>query len=81
MPINQVVALLPDCILSFDLAKGATLADLANRLDHLGEGHVGMPTAMNLTMGVAQQSMSVLQPRTRFDQSISIVPPNGAARQ
>jgi hypothetical protein len=49
---NRVVALYADSALSFDLSKTATFADLADRVDRLGEQHIGTPTAiyMNFSM-------------------------------
>ena len=43
---NRVVALYADSALSFDLSKTATFADLADRVDRLGEQHIGTPTAI-----------------------------------
>ena len=48
LPTNQVMALFADGSNSFSLSKGATFADLADRLDHLGERHIGRPTAIYL---------------------------------
>jgi len=61
MPTNQVVALFADRALSFSLSSGATLADLADRLDDLGQRHIGMPTAIYLKFGMARQPIAVLQ--------------------
>lgn len=44
----QVMALFADNALSFGLSTGATFADLADRLEQLGERHMGMPTAIYL---------------------------------
>jgi hypothetical protein len=43
---NRVMALYADSALSFDLPSTATFADLAGRLDSLGERHTGTPTAI-----------------------------------
>lgn len=47
--------------LSFALSDGATLADLADRLDQLGERHTGLPTAIYCTFGMTRQP--VLHPQ------------------
>ncbi len=49
LPSAHVVALYSASALSFDLSNGATFADLADRLNHLGDGHAGSPTAIVLT--------------------------------
>ena len=59
MPTNQVTALFADSALSFRLANGATFADLADRLDHLGEQHIGMPKAIYLKFHMARRPISV----------------------
>ncbi len=51
---SQVMALFADRALSFNLAKDATFAELADRLDHLGEWHTGTPTAVYLKFGTAR---------------------------
>jgi hypothetical protein len=48
MQTNQVTALYVDSALSFKLSKTATFADLADRLDSLGDRHNGTPTAVYL---------------------------------
>ena len=53
-PTNQVVALFADAALSFGLAKDATFAHLADRLDHLDERHIGMPRAIYLKFSMPQ---------------------------
>jgi hypothetical protein len=40
---NHVVVLFPNSLLAFDLPRGATLEDLAERLAVLGERHDGAP--------------------------------------
>ena len=68
LPTNQAVALFSDSALTFNLSNGATFADLADRLDHLGERHVGTPTAIYLTLGssprvgMAQRPIPALRP-------------------
>jgi hypothetical protein len=52
---NQVIALFADSALSFSLPNCATFADLADRLQHFCEGHIGMPTTVYLTLGTARQ--------------------------
>lgn len=42
----HVVAAYADGVLSFNLSEGETFADLAARLDQLGERHLGVPTAI-----------------------------------
>jgi hypothetical protein len=64
-PANQVMALYADRALSFDLTNGATFADLADRLDHLGEWHTGVPSAIYLKFAMARHPVSVLQPAIR----------------
>jgi hypothetical protein len=61
-PAHHVVALFADRALHFRLFNGATLADLADRLDDLGQWHVGTPTAIYLKLGAASQPISVRQP-------------------
>lgn len=58
MPIHRVVALFADKALSFSLSAGATFADLADRLDPMGEWHTGLPTAVYLKFGTARQPIS-----------------------
>jgi len=48
LPTNQVMALFADRSNSFSLSNGTTFADLADRLDHLGDWHIGVPTAIYL---------------------------------
>jgi hypothetical protein len=62
MPENLVTALFADRALSFNLSKGATFADLADRLDQLGEWHTGMPTAVNLKFATVRHPVFDLQP-------------------
>jgi hypothetical protein len=51
--INQVVALYADSALTFDLSKTATFADLADRVDRLGEQHSGAPTAIYMKFSMS----------------------------
>ena len=53
VPESQVMALFADRVLLFPLSKGATLADLADRLERLDEWHTGLPTAVYLKFGIA----------------------------
>jgi hypothetical protein len=39
--------------LSFDLSKTATFADLADRVDRLGEQHTGTPTAIYMKFSMS----------------------------
>ena len=64
IPANEVMALFADRALSFSLSKDATLAELADRLDHLCKWHTGMPTAVYLRFGTARQPVRVPQPET-----------------
>jgi hypothetical protein len=59
---NEVMAVFADRALSFSLSKDATFAELADRLDHLGEWHTGVPTAVYLKFGAGRQPVCVLQP-------------------
>jgi len=52
-PDSHVMALFTDRVLSFPLSKGATLAELVDRLDRLDEWHTGRPTAVYLKFGIA----------------------------
>jgi len=63
IPTNQVMALYADRAVSFNLAKGATFAKLADRLDHPGDWHADMPTAVYLKFGAARRPAHILQPR------------------
>ncbi len=58
-PANQVMALFADRARSFSLARGATFADLAARLDDPGEWHTEPPQAIYLKFGAARQPVSV----------------------
>ena len=49
---NRVMAVFQDSRLSFDLARGATLAQLADRLGRLGEAHGGLPLYVELRVPV-----------------------------
>ena len=50
---NRVVALYAGSALSFDLSKTATFADLADRVDRLGEQHIGAPTAIYMKFSMS----------------------------
>jgi hypothetical protein len=58
---NQVTALFAGGALSFSLSKGATFADLAARLNDLGDRHLGMATAISMKFAVHQRAGSVLR--------------------
>jgi hypothetical protein len=49
---NRVTAVFQNSRLSFDLARGATLAQLAERLGRLGEPHGGLPLSVELRVPV-----------------------------
>jgi hypothetical protein len=49
---NRVTAVFQDSRLSFDLARGATFAQLAERLGGLGEVHGGLPLSVELRVPV-----------------------------
>ena len=46
---SRVTALFGHSALTFTLSKGATLADLADHLDHPGRRHQGSPVAIDIT--------------------------------
>ena len=54
-PSTRVMALYSNRALSFNLSKGATFADLADRLDELGGRRTGLPTAIMLKFARPQQ--------------------------
>ena len=49
---NRVTAVFQNSRLSFDLARGATLAQLAERLGRLGEANGGLPLSVELRVPV-----------------------------
>ena len=49
---NRVTAVFQNSRLSFDLARGATLAQLAARLGRLGEARGGLPLSVELRVPV-----------------------------
>ena len=49
---NRVTAVFQHSRLSFDLARGATFAQLAERLGRLGEAHGGLPLSVELRVPV-----------------------------
>ena len=49
---NRVTAVSQDSRLAFDLARGATFAQLAERLGRLGEVHGGLPLSVELRVPV-----------------------------
>jgi hypothetical protein len=62
IPASQVRALFADRAQSFSLASGATFADLAARLEHLGKWQRGLPHAIFLKFGAARQLVTIAQP-------------------
>jgi hypothetical protein len=54
-PTHQIIAVFVGSALSFALADGATFAELADRLDQLGERHSGPPTAIYCKFSVSSQ--------------------------
>jgi hypothetical protein len=50
--LNRVTAVFQDSRLSFDLARGATFAQLAERLAGLGEAHGGLPLSVDVRVPV-----------------------------
>ena len=61
VPANEVMALFADRVWSFDLAGGATFADLAERLTHSGGWRTDMPRAIYLKFGEARQPLPARQ--------------------
>ena len=57
IPANQVMALFGDKVRSFSLARGATFADLAERLTDSSASRADMPRAIYLTFGAARQPL------------------------
>jgi hypothetical protein len=49
---NRVTAVFHDSKLCFDLARGATFAQLAERLGNLGEAHGGPPLSVDVRVPV-----------------------------
>ena len=49
---NRVTAVFQYSRLSFDVARGATFAQLAERLGRLGEAHGGLPLSVELHVPV-----------------------------
>jgi hypothetical protein len=49
---NRVTAVFQHSRLSFDLVRGATFAQLAERLGRLGEAHGGLPLSVELRVPV-----------------------------
>ncbi len=52
---SRVTAVFGNTALTFTLSKGATLADLADRLDHPGRLHKGTPVSIGIKF-VARRS-------------------------
>ena len=61
MPNGQVMALFDDRAVCFSLRDGATFADLADGIGHLGKQHSGKPMAVYLRFGPGQQPTAMLQ--------------------
>jgi len=61
IPANQVMALFADRVSSFSLPRGATFADLAERLVHSGGWHTDMPQAIYLKYDATRQPLPVCQ--------------------
>jgi hypothetical protein len=54
--VHQVTAIFHDAALSFDLARDATLAKLAEQLSILGERHGGLPLMVNVRLAAETAS-------------------------
>jgi hypothetical protein len=54
--VHRVTAIFHDAALSFDLARDATLAKLAERLSTLGERHGGLPLMVNVRLAAETAS-------------------------
>jgi hypothetical protein len=50
--LNRVTAVFQDSRLAFDLAHGATFAQLAERLGRLGEAHGGLPLSVDVRVPI-----------------------------
>jgi hypothetical protein len=55
-PVNHVMAQFGASTLWFSLSADATLADLADRLDHLSEPRAGKPAAIYVRVGPGPRS-------------------------
>jgi hypothetical protein len=55
--VHRVTAIFHDAALSFDLARDATLAKLAEQLSILGEHHGGSPLAVNVRLATETASI------------------------
>ena len=60
---NQVMALFAGSALTFNLPNGATLADLADRLDDFTDRRNGAPKAVYLKFRADRQQSSIQRPR------------------
>ncbi len=60
-PTNAVMALFPSSAVSFRLAKGATLADIADSFDRISDQNTRMPIAIFVTFGVMGLPISILR--------------------
>jgi hypothetical protein len=54
--VHRVTAIFHDAALSFDLARDATLAKLAEQLSILGERHGGLPLTVNVRLAAETAS-------------------------
>jgi hypothetical protein len=54
--VNEVIALFSDSAASFELSPGATFADLADRVNRLGENRNGLPVAIFMKFEASRQS-------------------------
>jgi hypothetical protein len=54
--VHRVTAIFHDAALSFDLARDATLAKLAEHLSILGERHGGLPLMVNVRLAAEAAS-------------------------
>ena len=55
-PVSHVMAQFDASALWFNLSADATLADLADRLDHLSEPRAGKPAAIYVRVGPGRRS-------------------------
>jgi hypothetical protein len=55
---HRVTAVFQDSRLSFDLVRGATFAQLAERLARLGEAHGGLPVSVDIRVPVGHSTLN-----------------------